>query len=421
MKRRDFINKTLGASVASTLPLAELYANVNKRVSDGVPKDKNIYDVIVIGVGSMGSSTCYHLAKQGVSVLGLEQFDIPHELGSHAGQSRIIRKAYGEGSDYVPLLERAYKNWRTLESETGAQVYYKTGLAYFGAPDDPFLSTVKGSSKKYNIPLINLTEGECDLKYPQFKLPPNFQRLEEPDAGFITPERSILLYVQQAGLNGATIRTKEKVLEWKREISGGVTVVTNKGTYRAGKLIITAGPWAGKIIPSLESKLTVTRQAVAWVKPKQWGNFILGKFPCWILEDKDHDFYGFPILPVGTFGGPLGLKLALHYPGADPTDPDAVNRNTKESDENTLIDFLNRFIPDGYENTLVMKTCLYTNSPDNNFIIDYLSGYDKDVVFATGFSGHGFKFVSVVGEILADLATKGKTEQPIGFLAAKRF
>jgi sarcosine oxidase len=421
MKRREFINKTLGASVGSTLPLAGLYASVNKQVSDGSLREKNNYDVIVIGVGSMGSSTCYHLAKQGVNVLGLEQFDIPHELGSHAGQSRIIRKAYGEGSDYVPLLERAYKNWHTLESETGAQVYYKTGLAYFGAPDDPFLNTVKGSSKKYKIPLNNLTAEECDLKYPQFKLPQNFQRLEEPDAGFITPERSILLYVQQAVLNGATIRTKEKVLEWKREISGSVTVATNKGTYSAGKLVITAGPWAGKVIPSLASKLTVTRQAVAWVKPKKWDNFMLGKFPCWILEEQDHDFYGFPILPVGTFGGPLGLKLALHYPGADPTDPDTVNRNNKESDEKILIDFLNRFIPEGYENTLVMKTCLYTNSPDNNFIIDFLSGFKKDVVFATGFSGHGFKFASVVGEILADLATKGKTEQPIGFLNAKRF
>jgi sarcosine oxidase len=422
MKRRAFINKSIGLSaMASVLPLTELHSQVNKKTIRSASHQIKNFDVIVIGVGSMGSSTCYHLAKQGVSVLGLEQFDIPHELGSHAGQSRIIRKAYGEGSDYVPLLERAYKNWHALEAETGAQVYYKTGLAYFGAPDDPFLSTVKGSSKKYNIPLNNLTEGECNLRYPQFKLPQNFQRLEEPDAGFITPERSILLYVQQAVLNGATIRTKEKVLEWKSETSGGVIVVTNKGTYQANKLVITAGPWAGKIIPSLASKLTVTRQAVAWVKPKKWDNFMIGKFPCWILEEKDHDFYGFPILPVGTFGGPLGLKLALHYPGADPTDPDAVNRNTKESDERILIDFINRFIPNGYENTLVMKTCLYTNSPDSNFIIDYLSGYDKDVVFATGFSGHGFKFVSVVGEILADLATKGKTEQPIEFLNAKRF
>jgi len=419
MKRRDFILKTSGAAAVASLSYSQLYADIHRKIKPNL--DQASYDVIVLGVGSMGSSTCYHLAKQGFKVLGLEQFDIPHELGSHAGQSRIIRKAYGEGSDYVPLLERAYKNWLALESETGSQVYYKTGLTYFGAPDDPFIKTVRGSSKKYKIPINDLSEAECDRKYPQFKLPQNFQRLEEPEAGFITPERSILLYVQQAVLNGAVIHTKEKVLEWKHETSGSVMVVTNKGTYKAGKLIITAGPWAGKVMPSLTSKLTVTRQAIAWVKPKKWGNFTLGKFPCWILEDKDHDFYGFPILPVGTFAGPLGLKLALHYPGADATDPDQVNRNTKESDEKILIDFLDKFIPDGYESTLVMKTCLYTNSPDHDFIIDYLSGFNKDVVFATGFSGHGFKFVSVVGEILADLAMNGSTQLPIDFLSAKRF
>ncbi len=417
MKRRDFILKTSGVAVAS-LSYSQLYAHIQTQIE--ATDDQTKYDVIVLGVGSMGSSTCYQLAKKGFKVLGLEQFDIPHELGSHAGQSRIIRKAYGEGSDYVPLLERAYQNWKTLESETGSQVYYKTGLMYFGVQDDPFLKTVKNSSAKYKIPVDHLSVAECDRKYPQFKLPENFQRLEEPDAGFITPERSILLFVEQAILKGAVIRTKEKVLEWKCE-NGRVTVVTNRGTYQANKLVITAGPWAGKMIPSLASKLTITRQAVAWMKPKKWDNFALGKFPCWILEKGEYDFYGFPILPVGTFGGPLGLKLALHFPGADATDPDAVNRDRKESDEKTLIEFLNQFIPDGYENTLVMKTCLYTNSPDQNFIIDYLPEFDKNVVFATGFSGHGFKFVSVVGEILADLAMKGSTPLPIGFLNAKRF
>ncbi len=418
MKRRDFLRQTSLVAGAS-LAYPELYAQIQQKI--GRSYDTVNYDVIVLGVGSMGSSTCYHLAKRGYKVLGLEQFDIPHELGSHAGQSRIIRKAYGEGSDYVPLLERAYQNWKALESETGAQVYYKTGLAYFGATDDPFLKTVKGSSEKYKIPLNNLSIEECNRKFPQFRLPPDFQRLEEPDAGLITPERSILLYVQQAVLKGAVIRTKEKVLEWKREASGSVSVKTDKGSYKAAKLVITAGPWAGKMIPSIASKLTVTRQAVAWVKPKNWEAFTIGKFPCWILENKEYDFYGFPILPVGTFAGPLGLKLALHYPGAETTDPDVVNRNTKASDEKILIDFLNEFIPDGYAQTLVMKTCLYTNSPDQDFIIDYLSGFDKDVVFASGFSGHGFKFVSVVGEILADLAMKGKTDLPVGFLGMKRF
>jgi len=417
MKRRDFIVTSSGVATAS-LSYSQLYAQVQKHIETSVVQTS--FDVIVLGVGSMGSSACYHLAKRGFKVLGLEQFDIPHELGSHAGQSRIIRKAYGEGTDYVPLLEKAYQNWKSLESETGSTVYYKTGLTYFGAKGDPFLKTVKSSSAKYKIPVNDLTVEECNRKYPQFKLPLDFQRLEEPDAGLITPERSILLYVEQATLKGAVIRTKEKVLDWKRE-AGGVTVVTSRGTYKAAKLVITAGPWAGKMIPALASKLTITRQAVAWVKPRKWDDFVLGKFPCWILEKKEYDFYGFPILPVGTFGGPLGLKLALHYPGADITDPDAVNRNTKDSDKKVLIEFLKQFIPNGYENTLVMKTCLYTYSPDQNFIIDYLAGFDKDVVFATGFSGHGFKFVSVVGEILADLAMNGSTTLPIGFLNAKRF
>ena len=417
MKRRDFIIKTAGVTAAS-LSYSQLYSQVHQEMERTT--DKTRYDVIVLGVGSMGSSTCYHLAKKGYKVLGLEQFDIPHELGSHAGQSRIIRKAYGEASDYVPLLERAYENWKTLESETGSQVYHKTGLVYFGAANAPFLETVIQSSAKYNIVVNKLTAEECDHKYPQFRLPGDFQRLEEPDAGFLTPERSILLFAQQALLNGAVLRTKEKVLEWRRE-NGIVTVKTNRGTYQAKKLVITAGPWAGKMIPGLDSKVKITRQALAWVQPKKWDHFTLGKFPCWLLENGEYDFYGFPILPVGKFGGPLGLKLALHHPGGEITDPDAVNRNTKESDENVLIQFLNQFMPDGYENTLVMKTCLYTNTPDQNFILDYLPGYEKDVTIAAGFSVHGFKFASVIGEIMADLTINGSTPMPIEFLNAQRF
>ena len=420
MKRRDFINKTLGTTaLASALPLSKLYAQVNKKVEKSGNQNTN-YDVIVLGVGSMGSSACYHLAKQGHKVLGLEQFDIPHELGSHAGQSRIIRKAYAELTDYVPLLERAYQNWKTLETETGAQVYFKTGLVYFGKPSDPFITGVKQSSEKYKVPVNSLSADEVKRKYPQFNLPAGFEHLEEPDAGFVTPERSILLFTEQAVQRGAVIRTKEKVSEWKRE-NGVITVKTNKGVYSAKKLVITAGPWAGKMIPGFNSKLKITRQAVAWMKPKKWDNFTLGNFPCWIIEDDGQSFYGFPILPVGKFGGPLGLKLAKHYPGGDISDPDTINRIPKEQDENELIQALNKFIPDAYEETLVMKTCMYTNTPDEHFVLDYLPGYNKDVAIATGFSGHGFKFASVVGEIMTDLTTKGGTTLPIGFLNAKRF
>tara|TARA_B100000809_G_scaffold204829_1_gene206343 strand:- start:3535 stop:4794 length:1260 start_codon:yes stop_codon:yes gene_type:complete len=417
MKRRDFIIKTAIGS-AATLSYSQLYASIYKEIESTTVQTN--YDVIVLGVGSMGSSTCYQLAKKGYKVLGLEQFDIPHELGSHSGQSRIIRKAYGEASDYVPLLERAYENWKTLESETGNQVYYKTGLVYFGTKNDAFLETVKKSSSEYNIPVNELSDKKCRQKYPQFELPNGFERLEEPDAGLLTPERSILLYVQQALFNGAVIRTKEKVLEWKRK-NGTITVKTNKGTYQTKKLIITAGAWAGKMIPNLAQNFKVTRQALAWVQPKKWNNFELNKFPCWNLLHNGYDFYGFPILPVGKFGGPLGMKLALHYPGGDVTDPDMVRRSTKESDENILIEFLNKFIPDGYKNTIEMKTCLYTNTPDENFIVDYLPGFDKDVTIAAGFSGHGFKFASVIGEIMADLTINGKTDIPIDFLNAQRF
>jgi sarcosine oxidase len=264
MKRRDFIVKTAGVT-AAFLSYSSLYSQINKKI-ERTSVNTN-YDVIVLGVGSMGASTCYQLAKQGYTVLGLEQFDIPHELGSHSGQSRIIRKAYGEASDYVPLLERAYENWQTLEDETGSQVYHKTGLVYFGGTDDSFLKTVKQSSTEYNIPVNTLTVAECNQKYPQFNLPNDFQRLEEPDAGLLTPERSILLFVQQALHNGAVVRTKEKVLDWSSK-NGTVTVKTDKGSYTAAKLVITAGAWAGKMVSNLVPKLKVTRQALAWVQPK---------------------------------------------------------------------------------------------------------------------------------------------------------
>ncbi|MFQ3597499.1 MAG: N-methyl-L-tryptophan oxidase [Chloroherpetonaceae bacterium] len=417
MNRRDFLIKAAVAS-AATFSYSQLYAQIHQKLEKIAVQ--NYYDVIVLGVGSMGSSTCYHLAKRGYKVLGLEQFDIPHELGSHSGQSRIIRKAYGEASDYVPLLEKAYQNWNILESETGCQVYYKTGLLYFAPKNSSFLTTVKFSSSQYNIPVHELTETDCKQKYPQFELPNDFERLEEPDAGFITPERSILLFVQQALFNGAVIRTKEKVLDWKRQ-NGTITVTTHQGTYQANKLIITAGPWAGKMISHLAPKLKVIRKSVAWVQPKKWEEFTLGKFPCWNLLNDGYHFYGFPILPVNQFGAPLGLKLALHFPGGDVTDPDMVDRSSNESDEQVLIRFLNKFIPNGYKNTLTMKTCLYTNTPDENFIVDYLPDYEKDVVIAAGFSGHGFKFASVIGEILSDLAMNGSTKLPIRFLSAQRF
>lgn len=379
------------------------------------------FDVIVIGVGSMGSSTCYFLAENGCKVLGLEQFDISHEFGAHAGQSRIIRKAYFENSDYVPLLHRAYENWKALEAETGTQIYFPTGLVYFGPPGHLLMEGVKRSASLYKIALENLDNSSAESRFPAFKIPKDFEILFEIDAGFVTPEKAVQLFAQQASGKGAEIHTREKVLEWKKDGSG-VIVVTDKSIYRGNKLVITAGAWAGKLMPSLSEKIKVTRQFVAWINPRKWNEFELGNFPCWLMSDNSTRgcYYGFPILNESEFGAPTGLKLAHHFPALE-TDPDRVNRQMRESDQEDLQYVLGKYLPGCFESLSTYKICLYANSPDEDFIIDWLPGYEDNVAVACGFSGHGFKFASVIGEILADLVTKGKTTLPIEFLRANRF
>lgn len=377
------------------------------------------FDVIVIGTGSMGASACYHL--KGYKVLGLEQFDIPHDQGSHARQTRIIRKAYFEHPDYVPLLHRAYQNWKSLEEETGEQVYYQTGLVYFGKPDNEMLSGVKRSAAIYDIALDTFNAPTAKERFPPFKIPGNFETLFEPDAGFVTPEKAIKLFAEQAIRNGAEIHTKEKVLEWRKE-GGGIVVTTDKNIYHSKKLIISAGAWSGKMIPAMSEKITITRQFIAWIKPKKWDDFTLNNFPCWLLADDEQPgcYYGFPILPERMVDGPVGLKLAHHYPGIE-TDPDNVNRQTSAEELEDLMYVLNKYLPGTFESLVAAKTCLYSNTPDENFIIDQLPGFEDHVTVACGFSGHGFKFASVVGEILADLAIDGVTKEPIDFLSMKRF
>lgn len=376
----------------------------------------------------MGSAACYYLSKRGYHVLGLEQFDISHEFGSHAGQSRIIRKAYFEHPDYVPLLEKAYRNWRSLERETGEQVYFKTGLLYAGDPDNVIIKGVEESAGLYNIDHDQLNTIAAADRFPAFKFPDNFEILFEPEAGFITPEKAIRIYAYEAKNNGATITTHEKVIEWKKD-GNSVVVKTDKNSYQCDKLIITTGAWAGKMIPGVADKIRVTRQFVAWIKTKnirkdsrEDEQFELGKFPCWMIADdvKHGCYYGFPLLDTTKFGEPAGLKLAHHFPG-NTTDPDNVNRQTTEEDLTNVKYCLDKYLPGVFDSFLSTKICLYSNSPDENFIIDKLPGFEGNVSIACGFSGHGFKFAPVVGEILADLATESETRLPIGFLSARRF
>ena len=419
MHRRVFIKKTVKAGTLASVSLTSLRTSIQEK-TQSIQKRQQVFDVIVLGVGSMGSSACYHIAKRGLSVLGIEQFGIPHAQGSHAGQSRIIRKAYFEHPDYVPLLEKAYANWMSIEEETGIQLYYKTGLLYFGRPDHMLIKGVLESSRQYQIEVNKIGDKQLKYDFTQFNIPGDYHSYIEPNAGFVTPERSILTYVQQALHHGAQINTHEKMLSW-RSRDGSIEVKTETGTYSCKKLVISTGAWLNKIETEHLPRLKVTRQITAWVIPKSWDKFTLGNLPCWTVADHQSPsiFYGFPMLDAGKFGSPIGLKLAHHYHG-DEQDPDDVNRDMDGSEEAKLKSFMSRFMPEGYQSTHIKKSCLYTNTSDENFILSLLPEHDN-VAVAGGFSGHGFKFASVIGEALADLAIDGKSDLPIDFLGFGRF
>jgi sarcosine oxidase len=374
-----------------------------------------MYDVIVLGAGATGSAALYHLAKRGVKALAIDRFEAPHEQGSHGGQSRIIRKAYFEHPDYVPLLLRAYENWRELEAYTGTRVYYETGLLYFGPPGDALLEGVRTAAREHRLRLEAWTLDAALKKYPMFDIPEHFETLFEPEAGFLIPEKSIALHLESAVRMGAALHMGEKVLEWTAE-ADAVRVKTDKATYSAARLVIAAGAWTGQLLPDLNKRLQPTRQILGWVDPLgDRTPYQLGHFPCWIVSDPDRGcFYGFPILPPAQFEGPAGLKIARHAPGS-PTRPDQVKRETGPEDEEDFRYALRKYLPGANGPALAVKTCLYTYSPDEHFIVDRLPEA-PNVAFFTGCSGHAYKFASVVGEVLADLSLEGKTSLPVDFL-----
>jgi sarcosine oxidase len=376
----------------------------------------NHYDVIVIGVGSMGSAACYQLARAGVNVLGFEQFSIPNQLSSHTGQSRIIRKAYFEHPDYVPLLQRAYALWKEIEEVSGTKVYYETGLLYLGPPDHAVMTGVKSSAATFNIPLEIINASEARDRYPQLIIPDDSEVLFEPEAGFLRPELSIQVFANAADEAGATLLTNCRVLDWTKTENGYI-VNTTDGTFTADKIIITAGPWIDRVLPAWNAQLRITRQVIAWMKPIGHSQYSLDNFPCWVIAEDNVPgvYYGFPQLPADQFEPPFGLKLAHHHPGTT-TDPGEVDRTTSAADIDPLVHVANRYFSDLDTDATETKVCMYTNTEDENFIIDFVEGHGKDVIVATGFSGHGFKFVSVIGEILKDLVIHGSTSLPIEFL-----
>ena len=378
----------------------------------------NHFDVIVLGVGSMGSAACYHLAKRGVKVLGLDQFEIPHNQGSHHGKSRMIRKTYYEHPDYVPLLHRAYELWDELEEKASETVINRTGALYLCSSEDSVVSGSLHAAKKHKLPHRYLTASEIREDYPAFSVDDSFEGFFEPEGGYLRPEQGIVEHAWQASGAGAKILTNTPALSWKAT-SDGVEVNTAEGTLHADQLIVSAGAWTNSILKNLGVELTVTRQVQAWFNPEvDPVLFSPENFPCWFIEsDSPHGHYGFPILP-----GQKGLKVAEHKPGTRiPIDQvgKAIEAPTPAELE-ALRQTLCQYIPGSAGSLLKSCTCLYTNSPDQHFIVDKHPNHER-VTIAAGFSGHGYKFASVIGEVLADLALDGSTQHPIEFLSLDRF
>jgi sarcosine oxidase len=368
------------------------------------------YDVIVVGVGGMGSAALYHLARRGKRVLGLERFDVPHELGSSHGITRIIRLAYFEHPDYVPLMRRAYELWRELETEAGEQLLHVTGIVEAGG------RIYEGSLRschEHDLPHEAIDGRELGRRYPAYRLPPDLPVVFQPDGGFVLPERCIVAHVSGALANGAVVRARERVLEWS-EGGAGVKVRTERGVVEAERLVLTAGAWSQDVARLPPGLVRAVRQALAWLQPARPELFAPDRFPVFnLLLDEEH-FYGFP-----AFGIP-GFKLGRYDHHGEGGDADAVSREPTLADEAPLRAFTERYFPEGAGPTIALKTCLFEPSPDEHFLID-VHPETELAVLGAGFSGHGFKFCSVVGEILADLALDGETRHDIGFLRLGRF
>jgi sarcosine oxidase len=359
-----------------------------------------IWDVIVIGVGGMGSAVAYQIAARGRKVLALEQYNIPHDLGSSHGVNRIIRLAYAEGSVYVPMLRRAYRLWRDLEIKAREQLLFITGGIDAGPEGKGLIRGTLESCAKYNLDHETLTPAELRRRFPGFHLPETLVAVYQPESGFVLSERAIVTQAFLALDLGAEIHAREKVLNWdvqKRK----VTVRTERGSYRARRLVITAGPWATHVVESLKSAVKPERQVLIWVQPKRPELFQMCSFPVFYMQNENDDkFYGFPI-----YGIP-GFKIGKYNHLKEQVDANTMDRECHPKDERVLREAIREYFPDADGPTMGMTTCLFSNTADEHFILDRHPEF-PEVSIAAGFSGHGFKFCPVVGEIMADLALDG--------------
>ena len=376
------------------------------------------YDVIVVGLGGMGSATAYHLAARGQRVLGLEKFGPAHDQGASHGGSRITRQSYFEGPDYVPLLLRAYELWDALARDSGREVINLTGGVMVGRPESRTVSGSRQSAEQWGLEHEMLDAAELRKRFPTMDPLPDEVALYEAKAGFVRPEETVAAHLDLAASSDkADLRFHEPMTSWRPTPGGGVEVVTANGSYTAGQLVLTPGPWAPQLLADLGIPFAIERQVQYWFQPTGGVTpFLAENHPIYIWEDAGGtQVYGFPAID----GPDGGAKIAFFRRGVATT-PETIDREVHPDEIAAMAAAAGSHFPDLPGAFLKAKTCLYSNTPDEHFVIARHPAHEA-VTVAAGFSGHGFKFVPVVGEIVADLATTGTTAHPISLFDPHRF
>jgi sarcosine oxidase len=352
------------------------------------------FDVIVAGLGAVGSAAAWQLARRGVRVAGFDRYRPPHAFGSASGRTRIIREAYWEGPFYVPLVQRAYELWAELEQATGRQVLRPTGGLVIGTEKGTLVPGALRSAEAYGIPCRQLTAAEVRAQYP-FRPGDAMGAVFEPRAGVLYADDAITAMLGEAALRGAVLTFDQPLESWSAG-SDGVVVHTGAGSVAARCLILATGPWMTSALLGLPAPLTVTRQLMFWLRPRDSTAFLPSVCPVWIWETEPGPvYYGFPDLGDGP-------KIARHH-GGEVTTAETVRRDVAPDEATDVLSFVERAIPPLCGPVTDARVCLYTNTPDSHFVVDR-HPHHPEVLIASPCSGHGFKFAPVLGEILADLA-----------------
>ena len=372
------------------------------------------YDVIVVGLGGMGSATLYHLARRGVRVLGIEQFEALHARGSSHGDSRIIRETYFEHPLYVPLVQRAHELWRDLEAATGKSLMTIHGGLMIGPEDGSVVTGTLESAREHGLPHEILSAAEVQRRYPPFRIPRDAVAVYDPRAGYLDPEACTRAHLELAESLGAEVRFSEPVLSWSAD-EARVSVVTAGGRYEAEKLLLSAGSWTSSLLAELALPLEVERQTLFWFEPAARAEYESRRFPIYAYEFKPGVIcYGFPELPKG-------VKASVMHDGQIASTPEAVDRAVGESDLAPLRAALGQVLPELAGSPVRdSTTCLFTNTPDHDFVIDFHPAH-RNVLISSPCSGHGFKFASAIGEVQADLLAKGQCRFDVSPFRIDRF